>query len=64
MNFAAFFLYIACAPDFLIEMLGVSTYGFAWLFLPMILGVMLGAAISGRMAGRLSPSRTVRLGYR
>ena len=63
LNFAAFFLYIACAPIFLIEMLGVSTYGFAWLFLPMILGVMLGAAISGRVAGRLSPAHTVRLGY-
>ena len=63
LNFAAFFVYIACAPTFLIDMLGVSTYGFAWLFLPMILGVMLGAAISGRMAGRMSPSSTVRLGY-
>ena len=63
LNFAAFFLYVACAPIFLIDMLGVSTYGFAWLFMPMILGIMLGAAISGRMAGRLSPARTVRLGY-
>lgn len=63
LNFAGFFLYIACAPIFLIEMLGVSTYGFAWLFLPMILGIMLGAGISGRAAGRMSPFRTVRLGY-
>ena len=63
LNFAGFFVYIACAPIFLIDMLGVSTYGFAWLFLPMIFGVMLGAAVSGRVAGRLSPSRTVRLGY-
>jgi MFS transporter, DHA1 family, multidrug resistance protein len=63
LNFAGFFVYIACAPIFLIDMLGVSTYGFAWLFLPMILGVMLGAAISGRVAGRMSPFRTVRLGY-
>ena len=63
LNFAGFFVYIASAPIFLIDMLGVSTYGFAWLFLPMILGVMFGAAISGRMAGRMSPTRTVRLGY-
>jgi MFS transporter, DHA1 family, multidrug resistance protein len=63
LNFAGFFVYIASAPIFLIDMLGVSTYGFAWLFLPMILGVMFGAAISGRMAGRMSPVRTVRLGY-
>jgi DHA1 family bicyclomycin/chloramphenicol resistance-like MFS transporter len=63
LNFAGFFVYIACAPIFLIDMLGVSTYGFAWLFLPMIFGVMLGAAVSGRVAGRISPTRTVRLGY-
>jgi DHA1 family bicyclomycin/chloramphenicol resistance-like MFS transporter len=63
LNFAAFFLYIAAAPAYLVELLGVSTYGFAWLFVPMIGGIMVGALISGRMAGRLSPKRTVRLGY-
>ena len=63
LNFAAFFLYVAAAPAFLVDLLGVSTQGFAWLFVPMIAGIMLGALISGRVAGRLSPERTVRLGY-
>jgi DHA1 family bicyclomycin/chloramphenicol resistance-like MFS transporter len=63
LNFSAFFLYIAIAPVFLVELLGVSTYGFAWLFVPMIAGIMLGAVISGRLAGRMSPKRTIRLGY-
>jgi DHA1 family bicyclomycin/chloramphenicol resistance-like MFS transporter len=63
LNFAAFFLYVATAPTFLVNLLGVSTRGFAWLFVPMITGIMLGARISGRVAGRLSPERTVRLGY-
>jgi DHA1 family bicyclomycin/chloramphenicol resistance-like MFS transporter len=62
-NFAAFFTYIAAAPAFLTELLGVSTMGFAWLFVPMIGGIMLGAALSGRLAGRMSPRKTVRLGY-
>ncbi len=62
-NFSAFFLYIASAPAFLIDLLGVSTYGFAWLFVPMIAGIMIGAALSGRMAGKFSPKRTIRLGY-
>src|SRR5205823_2242013 len=48
---------------FLIDLLGVSSYGFAWLFLPMISGVMLGALVSGRIAGLVSPGRTVRMGY-
>ncbi|MEP6997059.1 MAG: multidrug effflux MFS transporter [Betaproteobacteria bacterium] len=63
LNFAAFFLYIASAPSFLMNLLGVSSYGFAWLFLPMIAGVMIGALISGRVAGMMTPRRTIGLGY-
>jgi DHA1 family bicyclomycin/chloramphenicol resistance-like MFS transporter len=63
LNFAAFFVYIAAAPSFLINLLGVSSYGFAWLFIPMIVGVMIGAFVSGRTAGILSPQRTIALGY-
>lgn len=63
LNFSGFFLYIAGAPAFLIDLLGVTTWGFAWLFMPMIAGIMLGATLSGQLAGRLSPQRTIRLGY-
>jgi len=63
LNFAAFFIYIASAPVFLVDRLGVSTWGFAWLFMPMIAGVVAGATLSGRMAGRLSPQRTIRIGF-
>jgi DHA1 family bicyclomycin/chloramphenicol resistance-like MFS transporter len=63
LNFCGFFLYIAAAPAFLVDLLGVSTWGFAWLFMPMIGGIMIGAYISGRLAGRLSPARTIRAGY-
>jgi len=63
LNFAAFFIYIASAPAFLIDLLGVSSSGFAWLFVPMIAGVMLGAVLSGRLAGELPPQRTVLVGY-
>jgi DHA1 family bicyclomycin/chloramphenicol resistance-like MFS transporter len=63
LNFAAFFLYIATAPSFLMDLLGVSSYGFAWLFIPMITGVMIGAFISGRTAGMMTPRRTIGLGY-
>jgi len=63
LNFCAFFLYIAGAPAFLVDLLGVSTWGFGWLFIPLIAGVMIGATASGRLAGKLSSRRTVRLGY-
>src|SRR4030095_14486126 len=32
LNMSGFFLYIASAPTFLIELLGVSSQAFAWLF--------------------------------
>lgn len=63
LNFCAFFIYISAAPSFLVDLLGVSTWGFAWLFMPMIGGIMTGAFISGRLAGRMSPKRTVRIGF-
>lgn len=63
LNFAAFFIYIASAPAFLIDLLGVSSYGFAWLFVPMIGGVMVGAFVSGRLAGRFGPRQTIGVGY-
>jgi DHA1 family bicyclomycin/chloramphenicol resistance-like MFS transporter len=62
-NFCAFFLYIASAPVFVIDLLGLSSLSFAWLFVPMIVGIMAGATLSGRLAGRMSPLRTIRLGY-
>jgi len=62
LNFAGFFIYIAGAPAYLPK-LGVTTWGFAWLFVPMIAGIMMGAALSGRLAGRLLAPQTIELGY-
>ncbi len=63
LNFAAFFIYVALAPTFLIDKLGVSTWGFACLFIPLIAGVLIGASVSGRAAGLWTPRRTVDLGF-
>ncbi len=62
-NFAAFFLYIAAAPAFIMDLLGLSEHQFAWLFIPGIAGIMTGAYVSGRIAGKLNPEQSVRLGY-
>lgn len=62
-NFSAFFLYIASAPVFVQNMLGLGPTQYAWLFLPSISGIMIGAYISGRTAGRVKPERAVTLGY-
>ena len=63
LNFCGFFLYIVSAPAFVYGILGLGETQFAWLFVPGIAGVMFGAFLSGRMAGRITPRRTVRIGY-
>ena len=62
-NFAGFFLYIASAPAVIYDLLGLGASEFGWLFVPGIAGVVIGAFLSGRVAGRLAPKRTVRYGY-
>ncbi len=57
------FLYILSAPTFLGQHLGLAPTQFFWLFLCTICGVMAGAFISGRLAGRIAPKRQIRAGY-
>src|SRR5690606_15999598 len=53
LNFAALFLFIASAPAFVLDLLGLDENSFIWFFGPMIGGMMLGAFTSGRVAGRV-----------
>ncbi len=63
LNFAGFFLYIASAPAVIYNLLRLNENQFAWLFVPGIAGVVIGAFLSGKIVGRISPQRTVRYGY-
>jgi len=63
LNFAGFFLYIASAPVLVIDILKLDESEFAWLFVPGVSGVVIGAFISGRLAGRKSSRDTVKYGY-
>jgi DHA1 family bicyclomycin/chloramphenicol resistance-like MFS transporter len=62
-NFNGFFLYIVSAPTFLGEHLGLGPQQYAWLFIPSIVGIMIGSQLSGRAAGRLTPQQTVKRAY-
>ena len=62
-NFAGFFIYVMSAPVFLMRHLGVSETGFLWLFGPAMAGLMSGAWLSGRLAGKLSLKQTIMRGY-
>jgi len=63
LNFNALFVYIASAPAFVLNLLKLDAQNFAWLFIPAIIGMMIGAFASGRLAGKLSAAATVQLGY-
>jgi MFS transporter, DHA1 family, multidrug resistance protein len=61
--FNGMFLYVLSAPVFLGESLGLPPEHFFWFFLLSISGIMGGAWVSGRAAGRLSPKRQIRNGF-
>src|SRR5690606_11203089 len=53
-----------CAlPIFVMDLLGLGERHFAWLFIPMIGGMTVGAFLSGRLAGRWPPARQVGVGF-
>jgi len=63
LNFGALFLYIASAPAFVIDLLRLGERDFGWFFVPMIGGMMLGAFVSGRAAGRIDGQRLANIGF-
>ncbi len=63
LGFGGLFLYIASAPAFVMDLLRLSEREFAWLFVPTIGGMALGAFASGRAAGRIRGERLVAIGY-
>jgi DHA1 family bicyclomycin/chloramphenicol resistance-like MFS transporter len=62
-NFAGFFLYVSSAPAVIYNLLGLGPNDFAWMFVPGILGIVFGAYVSGRLAGRVAPRLMVRYAY-
>lgn len=62
-NFNGFFLYVLSAPAFVIGHLGLTPQDFGWLFIPAVSGMMVGAALSGRAAGRWHHQRTIAAGF-
>ncbi|MGA2053018.1 MAG: multidrug effflux MFS transporter [Opitutales bacterium] len=63
LNFAGYFVYVVSSPKFLLQHLHVKQTDFYVLFVPAVAGMMTGAWLSGRLAGRISPMQTVAWGY-
>ncbi|MDH4050163.1 MAG: multidrug effflux MFS transporter [Rubrivivax sp.] len=61
--FNGMFLYVLSAPVFLGEHLRLAPTEFFWFFCCTIGGIMGGAWLSGRLAGRVKPQRQIRHGF-
>ncbi len=61
--FNGMFLYVLAAPEFLGVHMGLAPTEFFWFFVLTIAGIMAGAWVSGRMAGRIPPKQQIRHGF-
>ena len=61
--FNGMFLYVLSAPAFLGDHLHLAPTQFFWLFILTISGIMGGAWLSGRLAGKIEPKRQIRHGF-
>lgn len=61
--FNGMFLYVLSAPAFLGDILKLSSTQFFWFFILTISGIMAGAYLSGRMAGKIAPKTQIRYGF-
>jgi DHA1 family bicyclomycin/chloramphenicol resistance-like MFS transporter len=61
--FNGMFLYVLSAPEWLGTHLHLGPTQFFWFFGMTIAGIMAGAFVSGRLAGRVPPKRQIRWGF-
>jgi len=56
-NFSGFFLYVLASPVFLIQHLGLNEHQFGWMFIPTVIGMMLGSYLAKYVAGKMCPQK-------
>ncbi|HQS32185.1 MAG: Bcr/CflA family drug resistance efflux transporter [Polaromonas sp. 39-63-203] len=61
--FNGMFLYVLSAPAFLGDLLHLQPTQFFWFFVLTISGIMSGAWLSGRLAGKIAPKQQIRHGF-
>ena len=62
LGFGGFLLYVASAADFVPNVLGLGETQYAWLFVPIVVGLISGSAVASRAAERLPAITLVVLG--
>jgi MFS transporter, DHA1 family, multidrug resistance protein len=62
-TFSAMIAFIGAAPAIVLGHWHLRETQFAYVFVPLIIGIMGGAFLSGRLAGRLSGAKQIKIGY-
>jgi MFS transporter, DHA1 family, multidrug resistance protein len=62
-TFSAMITFIGAAPAIVMGHWHLTETQFAYLFVPLIIGIMGGAFLSGRLAGRVDATRQIAIGY-
>jgi DHA1 family bicyclomycin/chloramphenicol resistance-like MFS transporter len=61
--FGGFALYIGSAAYFIMNILHLPETAFAWLFIPLVAGMVVGSMVSGKVAHKVAQNRLIRLSY-
>jgi DHA1 family bicyclomycin/chloramphenicol resistance-like MFS transporter len=61
--FSGFALYIGSAANFVMNILHLPETAFAWMFIPLISGMMIGSALAARIAPYVAATRLIACGY-
>ena len=62
-NFASLFTYISAAPAIVVSHLGLGAQDFGWLFVPIVVAMMSGSWLTGRLAGTMTSDRFLAIGF-
>jgi len=62
-NFSGFFVYVLASPVFLGKHLGLSPQQYGYLFVPTVIGMVIGSYLAKRVAGKLSPQKVIKMAY-
>lgn len=62
-TFSAMITFIGAAPAIVLGHWHLSETQFAYIFVPLIIGIMGGAFLSGKLAGRLNGTKQIKIGY-
>jgi DHA1 family bicyclomycin/chloramphenicol resistance-like MFS transporter len=60
---ASLFIYIGSAPAIILERWRLSETQFHYIFIPVVLGFMVSAIMGNRLAGRVSRTKLLRIGF-